>query len=186
MTLSNSQREIVEGIERKFAKINQRYSQDPCNLVASAIQAIEMSNRGITWRICEYIALAVYSVLYISTKQIDNLSIGVCQLKLSQILTFLDIDFCLESRALKIQSSGFFPFWKVIATRNSRPAILALMENEQFCFLHNDRVDMNKLKYFVEEYSRTLPTDSGFSYYYVLNRLLSLRIRGHQYAIAYS
>jgi len=48
------------------------------------------------------------------------------------------------------------------------------MKLPKFNFLIKDIIDIDKLKYFIEEYSRTMPSDTGFTYWYVASELFRI------------
>jgi hypothetical protein len=174
MRLSNKERLLLEKINKKYGKLITKNVYDIYPRISCAIQVIECQNRNIIWRLLEYLIISINSIKYIFTEKIDNMSIGIMQLKVSFILDYLGINYLLEKRTIKIPGSKFFPLKMIFANRNNKNVLYNLMSKEEYLFIENNSINKDKFKYFIEEYSRTLSSDVGFTYYFICSSLLGI------------
>lgn len=167
MTLNNRERKILYKIRKNYLINIHSKNKNSITKIESAIMAIEMFNRNCIWRTAEYMFLFIYSVRYLFTKKMDNLSIGRYQLKLSYILDYLKFQYSISERNITLIDTNFFPFFKIFHNRNNSEILYSLITSERFKITPNTDIISPEIKYFIEEYSRTLATDVGFTYYFV-------------------
>lgn len=173
MKINNSEREILETIRKRYSKTIGFKSNNSIKKIESAIMTIEMYNRNCIWRIIEYFVLFLYSVKYLFTKKIDNISIGRYQLKISFILDYLNIQYFIRGRDITLKNLKTFPLFNIFFNRNTPEVLDLLITSARFRVTEYTDINSTAVQYFVEEYSRTLPTDIGFSYYFVFKSIVN-------------
>lgn len=167
MKINNKEREILTSIKKKYLKILCNKPHNNFTKIEAAILAIETYNRNVIWRTFEYIIFLFYSINYFFSKKLDNLSIGKYQYKITHILDYLNIAYILSEREITLINSNVFPFIKIFINRNKPDVLLYLITSDKFDINFSTDIYSPNVKYFIEEYSRTLPTDIGFTYYFV-------------------
>lgn len=167
MKISNTERAILDTIRRKYIRTISTKPVNTITKIESAIMTIEMYNRNCVWRSMEYVFFFIYSIKYLFTKKLDNLSIGRYQLKITCILDYLNIKYSLSYRDITLEKLIYFPFHKVFLNRNSSDVLTFLITSEKYKIKPSTDISSTEVRYFIEEYSRTLSTDIGFSYFFV-------------------
>lgn len=172
MKLNNREKKILYIIRKKYLTNIHFKDKNSITKIESAIMAIEMFNRNCIWRTAEYMLLFIYSIKYLFTKKIDNLSIGRYQLKVSFIMDYLKLHYSISERNITLYDTFFFPFLKIFQNRNNSEVLYSLITSENFKITPKTDIKSPNVKYFIEEYSRTLPTDVGFTYYFVFINII--------------
>jgi len=167
MKINNKEKEILLSIKKNYIKLLRNKPYNTFTKIESAIIAIETYNRNVIWRTFEYIAFLIYSINYFFNRKLDNLSIGRYQYKITHILDYLNIKYVLVEREITLTNTKVFPFIKIFINRNKSDVLFSLITSEKFNINFTTDILSPKVKYFIEEYSRTLPTDIGFTYYFV-------------------
>ena len=91
-----------------------------------------------------------------------------------QIVNYLNINYSLLERNITLTDVFYFPFFKIFLNRNKSEIVSYLIISDRFNITPNTDIYSQKVKYFIEEYSRTLPTDTGFTYYFVFCNTVNL------------
>lgn len=167
MKINNAERAILDTIRKRYLRTIDTKPVNTITIIESAIMTIEMYNRNFVWRSIEYVFLFLYSTKYVFTKKFDNLSIGRYQLKISCILDYLNIKYLLAYREITLENARVFPILKVFLNRNTSEVLAFLITSEKFKITQFTNINSTEVRFFIEEYSRTLSTDIGFSYYFV-------------------
>lgn len=170
MRLLPGQRVILKYLKTKYQAELIRVDSNPYNRIALAIRVIESFNRRLLWRLCEYIVVALEFLLLSMKGYIDNKSIGIYQLKINMIWDFVDIKYRRIGRKLYPERKS--NVWSTFKHRNSESALIALMKKPEFNFYINNTINWTKLKYFIEEYSRTIEVIDDFTYFYVFRNIV--------------
>lgn len=173
MKINNSERLILDKLKIRYQRTISNRPANSITKIESAIMTIEMYNRNCVWRFIEYVFLFLYSIKYVFTKRFDNLSIGRYQLKISFILDYLNIEYSLEYRDISLINGRAFPILKVFIHRNTPEVLAFLITSEKFKIEQYSDINSAEVKYFIEEYSRTLATANGFSYYFVFINIVN-------------
>lgn len=173
MKINNSERLILENISKKYLQSIQRKPVDTITKIEFAIMAIEMYNRNCIWRFIEYLFVVFFSIKYLFTKKFDNLSIGRFQLKLSYILDYLNIKYSLSYRDITLTTTNVFPLLNVLLNRNVPEVLTRLITSDKYKISKSTDINSVEVRYFIEEYSCTLSTDTGFSYYFVFTKIVN-------------
>jgi hypothetical protein len=180
MKLNNQQRSILEKL--RFAFENKKGNdEDVYKTTALGIKIIESYNRKCLWRLIEYIAFIIEYTFYPIRKYIDNKSIGIYQAKISMILEYLNIPYSIDVRKVKLNDRSIHDFVRIFKNRNNDNVIIKVMKKNEFDFNNNGEISHTKLKYFIEEYSRTTPTDNGFTYYFVFSTITAMHFCMEQF-----
>ena len=176
MKISNRERRILYTLRKKYLKILDSKPVNCITIIETAIMVIEMYNRNCIWRLIEYIFLFIYSIKYLFTRKFDNLSIGHYQLKISFILDYLKINYTLSGRNITLLDTFFFPLFKILLNRNNTDVLSFLIKSDTFRITSHTDINSPEVKYFIEEYSRTLSTDVGFTYYFVFINTVNMNL----------
>ena len=167
MKINNKEREILVLIKKKYLKILRNKTINNFTKIEAAIIAIETYNRNVIWRTFEYILFFIYSIEYFFSRKLDNLSIGRYQYKITHILDYLNIKYKLSEREITLTNLKVCPFIKILINRNKSEVLSSLFSSEKFNINFSTDILSPEVKFFIEEYSRTLSTDKGFTYYFV-------------------
>ncbi|MDR2596464.1 MAG: hypothetical protein LBC76_03995 [Treponema sp.] len=174
MILTNKERELLSSLQNKY---NKKFcsSLGFVDRVILAIEIIEKEHRNIVWRFFEYIYLG-YSFIFccVNNNQIKNISIGKYQIKINIILDYLNIEYTLDGKNIKMLEHRLPVQALIFKNRNNKMVLYRLIERKGFNFFHEKIIYLEKLKYFIQEYSGNLSFNEDFNYFFVLKELIKL------------
>jgi hypothetical protein len=174
MTLTNRERTLLLSLKGKYGR-ECCPSLDFVDKVILAIEIIERSHRNIVWRFFEYVYLCLSFVSYrLNNNHFDNISIGKYQLKISLILNYINIEYTLDRKSLKILDYKWSNLISIFKNRNNKKVLYNIIKKDEFSFFYDRNVDSEKLKFFIQHYSGNLPFDEDFNYFFVLKELIGL------------
>ena len=157
---------LFHDLEQKYVSIARNNPEEFDRLI-SAILVIENLNRSILWRLLEYIAV-LYEIIF--HKYITNYSIWRCQVKISMIFDYYNIEY---------KTYGKYLYYKRVSKLR---LIFLLFKDNYIPIIKNalyskfGEIDMNNLNYKELEdialyYSRNLEFNDEINYYSIIRHL---------------
>ena len=122
------------------------------------------------WRFFEYMFLLKECILSTVTKKIENISIGIFQLKIKYILEYCNIDYELNIRELKIKKCNNI-FITIYKSRNESEILKKLIVKSNS--IVNGKINNVELDKILLEYSRNIEFGSVFNYKKIIMALLN-------------
>jgi len=170
--LTNKEIFFLLSLQKKY---NRKFcsSLDFVDRVILAIEVIEEAHRNISF--FEYIYI-IFSFLfcYLYSNKLKNLSIGIYQIKISFILDYLNIEYIIDGKIIKILEYKPSILASIITNRNNKKILYGLIEREIYSFYHEKVINLEKLELFILDYSHNLSFNNDFNYFFVLKKLINL------------
>lgn len=88
-------------------------------------------------------------------------------------MEYLNIHYSLIHRDITLTKLKVFPLFEVFLNRNKEEALKRFMTSEKYKISQSTDINSTEVRFFIEEYSRTLSTDTGFSYYFVFRNIVN-------------
>lgn len=153
-------------LEQNYFKIAQSKPLEFDRLY-SAILTIEKSNRSKLWRIIEYVA-CFFEVL--CKKHITNYSIWRCQVKISMIFDFYNVDYCISGKRIFYKGLSKKQILNMLF-RDKYIDVIANILNAEFGKIYTHNLNSDNLEAIALFYSRNIEFNGELNYFSVLKHL---------------
>ena len=172
MAITNSQRTVLLRLRVNYLRLlKSKMNVSSKDRIIFAIQSIESFNRNALWRSAEYIYFIINTIVNSYSRKIDNISVGVFQIKIKSIFDYKNIPNKLEIRDLYyLDYSPIKVIKLILQDRNNKLVLEEMLVKSNV--IENTQINLKALEIFLLDYSREKKFIGEFNYFSILLSLL--------------